>query len=211
MTFRIRPFHVGILASIAAALLVVLMPDGWLEGGRELYFDRLTQLVSAPVSPAVVVVDIDRKSYAAMPDQAWQRADTARLDYALREAYHAADARPVAREALQDPRLLDAQLTLAPATRLVASPYPVHAIWRANTEPGAPPARGGAEAVLVTRPDWDPKPVVIPAAAARFVAATLKGQSFDQALAAAGDSLDLAALLTLLIETKSITRIEVPA
>ncbi|MCB1447224.1 MAG: adenylate/guanylate cyclase domain-containing protein [Rhizobiaceae bacterium] len=79
MTFRIRPFHVGILASIAAALLVVLMPDGWLEGGRELYFDRLTQLVSAPVSPAVVVVDIDRKSYAAMPDQAWQRADTARL------------------------------------------------------------------------------------------------------------------------------------
>jgi adenylate cyclase len=79
MTFRLRPFHVGILASIAAALLVVFLPDGWLEGGRELYFDKLTQIVSAPVSPAVVVVDIDRKSYAAMPDQKWQRANTAEL------------------------------------------------------------------------------------------------------------------------------------
>jgi adenylate cyclase len=79
MTFRIRPFHVGILASIAAALLVVLMPDGWLEGGRELYFDKLTQLVSVPVSPAVMVVDIDRKSHAAMAEKKWQRADTAEL------------------------------------------------------------------------------------------------------------------------------------
>jgi adenylate cyclase len=79
MTLRIRPFHVGILASIAAALLVVFMPDSWLEGGRELYFDKLTQLVSVPVSPAVMVVDIDRKSYAAMPDQKWQRANTAEL------------------------------------------------------------------------------------------------------------------------------------
>ena len=79
MTFRIRPFHVGILASIAAALLVVLMPDDWLEGGRELYFDRLTQMVSVPASPAIVVVDIDRKSYAAVPDQKWQRANTAEL------------------------------------------------------------------------------------------------------------------------------------
>ena len=79
MTFRFRPFHVGILASIAAALLIIFVPDDWLEGGRELYFDKLTQLVSVPVSPAVVVVDIDRKSYAAMPDQKWQRANTAEL------------------------------------------------------------------------------------------------------------------------------------
>ena len=79
MNLRFRPFHVGILASIAAALLVIFVPEGWLEGGRELYFDKLTQLVSVPVSPAVVVVDIDRKSYAAMPDQKWQRTNTAEL------------------------------------------------------------------------------------------------------------------------------------
>ena len=137
-------------------------------------------------------------------------ADTARLEYALREAYHAADAAPVPPERLQDPRLLEARLTLAPATRLVVSPYPVHAIWRANTEAGAPPASGGAQAVLVTRPDWDPKPVVVPPAAARFVAQLLAGHRFQQALETAGDTLDLASLLTQLIDTKSISRIEVP-
>ncbi len=137
-------------------------------------------------------------------------ADTARLEYALREAYHAADARPAAPERLQDPRLLDARLTLAPSTRLIVSPYPIHAIWRANTEPGAPQARGGAEAVLVTRPDWDPKPVTVTPQAARFLSAILDGETFGAALEAAGEGLDLAALLTLLIGTKSITRIEVP-
>lgn len=138
-------------------------------------------------------------------------SDTARLEFALREAYHAADAVPVAPERLQDPRLLEARLTLAPATRLVVSPYPVHAIWRANTETGAPPASGGGEAVLVTRPDLDPKPVVVPPAGAAFVARLLDGGTFQEALEAAGDTFDLAALLTLLIETKSITHIEVPA
>jgi len=138
-------------------------------------------------------------------------ADTARLEYALREAYHAADADPLDPARLQHARLVEARLTLAPATRLVISPYPVHAIWRANTEAGAPPASGGSEAVLVTRPDWDPKPVVVPPAAARFTAALLAGETFGAALEAAGDGLDLAALLTLLIDTKSMTDIEVPA
>ena len=137
-------------------------------------------------------------------------ADTARLEYALREAYHAADTAPVAPEALQHPRLLEAALRLAPATRLVASPYPIHAIWRANSEDGAPAATGGAQTVLVTRPDWDPKPTVLPPPAARCVAALLAGARFGAALEQAGDGLDLAELLTLLIDTKSITRIEVP-
>ena len=135
-------------------------------------------------------------------------ADTARLEYALREAYHAADAKPVAPERLQDPQLLGARLTLAPATRLVMSPYPVHAIWRANTEAGAPPASGGAEAVLVTRPDWDPRPVNVTPDGALFISALLAGETFAGALEAASDELDLAGLLTLLIDTKSIIRIE---
>lgn len=138
-------------------------------------------------------------------------ADTARLEYALREAYHAADARPVPRERLEDPALVEARLSLAPATRLVASAYPIHAIWRANTEPGAPPAEAVHETVLVTRPDWDPKPVVIAPDAALFVTALLAGHTFGEALDAAGNALDLARILTILIDTKSITQIEVPA
>jgi len=137
-------------------------------------------------------------------------ADVARLEFALREAYHAADAAPVAPGALAHSRLMEARLRLAPATRVVASPYPIHAIWRANTEAGAPPAKGGAETVLVTRPDWDPWPRPIPPAAARMILALLAGLPFAAALEAAGAEIDLAATLTLLLDTKSITAIEVP-
>lgn len=137
-------------------------------------------------------------------------ADVARLELALRAAYHAADTRPIAPEALQHPRLAEARLHFAPATRLLASPYPIGTIWKANTEPGHGPVQGGAESVLVTRPDWDPKPVILPAATARFTAALLDGAPVEAALAAAGPELDLAAALTTLLTTKSITRLEVP-
>jgi hypothetical protein len=136
-------------------------------------------------------------------------ADTARLEYALREAYHAADASPVPPEALSRPDLVSARLRLAPATRIVASRYPIHAIWRANTDPTAPPARGGTETVLITRPDWDPWPRLIAPEAARFIAALLAGETVSAALDAAGAAHDLAATLTLLLDTKSITAIEV--
>ncbi|SMH35131.1 DUF2063 domain-containing protein [Maritimibacter sp. HL-12] len=137
-------------------------------------------------------------------------ADVGRLEFALREAYHAADAAPVAPDALADPRVMDAHLRFAPATRLVASPYPIHAIWRANSEAGAPPAKGGAETVLVSRPDWDPWPRAIAPASARFIQALLAGRPFGAALESAGDEIDLAATLTLLLDTKSIIAIEVP-
>jgi adenylate cyclase len=69
----------GIVASLAAALLVFLMPEDWLDGGRELYFDRLTQLFPPAHSPDIAVVDIDRKAISAVQDQKWQRTDTAKL------------------------------------------------------------------------------------------------------------------------------------
>lgn len=138
-------------------------------------------------------------------------ADVARLEFALREAYHAADAVPVAPDVLNHPRLMEACIRLAPATRLLSSPYPIHAIWRANTEADAPPAQGGPQTVLVTRPDWDPWPRAVPDGTGRFIAALLDGQSFAAALEASGDALDLAAALTLLLETRSITALEVPS
>ena len=70
--------------------------------------------------------------------------------------------------------------------------------------------RGGAETVLVTRPDWDPKPVVVAAATARIAAALGAGRTVGDAIDAAGDGVDLAAALTLLLDTKSIAGIEVP-
>lgn len=138
-------------------------------------------------------------------------ADVARLEYALREAYHAADATPVAPDALATPDLVSARLRLAPATRLVASRFPIHAIWRFNTDPTAPPVSGSAQTVLVARPDWDPWPRLIAPDAALFIAALLAGESFGTAAEAAGESHDLAATLTLLLDTKSIIVVEVSA
>jgi len=79
MSIRLRPFHMGVLASLVAAFLVAFMPETSLESSRELYFDRLTQLFPLPQSPDIAVVDIDRKAYALARDQKWQRADTAAL------------------------------------------------------------------------------------------------------------------------------------
>jgi adenylate cyclase len=69
----------GILASLVAAFLVAFLPETSLEGGRELFFDRMTQLFPLEQSSKIVVVDIDRKAYAQARDQRWQREDTAAL------------------------------------------------------------------------------------------------------------------------------------
>lgn len=83
--------------------------------------------------------------------------DVARLEYALGEAYHAADARPVGVEALADAATrdpLELRLRLHPSLRLVASGHPVVSIWRMN-RPGATPKpleRREGETALVSRP-----------------------------------------------------------
>lgn len=167
-----------------------------------------------PASPLIALYGSDFPAFLERFDPVAHLpylADVARLEYALREAYHAADATPIAPDALQHPRLMEARLQLAPATRLIASAYPIHAIWRANTEVEAPPATGGAETVLVVRPDWDPWPRIVSPETARFIAALLDGASFAKALAVTGETFDLASTLTLLLDTKSITAVEAPA
>lgn len=62
-------------------------------------------------------------------------ADVARLEWALNEALHAADAESLAPEALASlppDALGGACLTLHPSLRLLSSAYPVFSIWRTN-------------------------------------------------------------------------------
>ncbi len=136
-------------------------------------------------------------------------ADVARLELALRAAYHAADARPIDPARLETPDLEQAVVTLAPALGLLRSAYPVHAIWRAGIDPAAPKVQGGAQDVLITRPGFEPVATPIPPAAANFVAAIVDGARIEAALARAGDDLDLAAILTLLMQGGAITGLEI--
>lgn len=136
--------------------------------------------------------------------------DVARLELALRRSYHAADAAPVAPEALAalaPERLAAARLRLAPAVELLRSAWPVHDIWRFNTEDGAPKPRATAQDVLITRPEFDPVPQLLPDGGAAFVAALIDGRDVGRALAAAEaetPGYDPAATLVLLLQGGAI-------
>lgn len=137
--------------------------------------------------------------------------DVARLELALRRAYHAADAAAIAPEALgalPPDALLDTRLELAPAVQVLRSPWPIHAIWRFNTEDGAPKPAAQAEDVLITRPGFDPIPQLLPPAGAVWVRALMAGATIGAAMeqaAAEYEAFDLSAPLALLLQGGAVT------
>lgn len=136
--------------------------------------------------------------------------DIAAVELALRHAYHAADATPVdgqALAALSPDDLMSTRLKLAPATLTVTSDFPICAIYKVNTTVDAPKPVMQPEAVLITRAQFDPEIHLINAAAAGFVAALQDGQPLGQAMSMAGDTLDLGAILWLLLAQGAVTEI----
>tara|TARA_R110000868_G_scaffold69764_10_gene205568 strand:- start:54510 stop:55256 length:747 start_codon:yes stop_codon:yes gene_type:complete len=142
--------------------------------------------------------------------------DAARLDLAMRSAYHAADSVAIAPGALSDlpaDTLASARLRLAPSVRLLRSAWPLHDIWRRAHQADAPEPRIVAQDVLIVRPVYDPQPLALPAGGAAFVAAILARATAADALAAAlvdTPRFDLTALLSLLISAQAITDVETP-
>ena len=138
--------------------------------------------------------------------------DMARLELALRRSYHAADSTPADLSTLggMDPaQLMALRLTLAPSVQLVRSPWPVHAIWLANTQADAPKVQMSADDVLSTRPEYDPQPVLLPPGGGAFVeqlGTDPLGAAFDAAQTEFAD-FDLTTTLGLLIAGHAITTI----
>ena len=136
--------------------------------------------------------------------------DIAKIELAMRHAYHAKDATPVDAQvlgALEPDDLMSAKLRIAPATQTVTSDYPVHAIYMANTRSDAPKPVMKPEAALITRAGFDPQIHHINAAAATCVEALKKGPSLGQAMATSDDTLDLGAVLGLLLAQCAVTEI----
>lgn len=82
--------------------------------------------------------------------------DVARLEYARGQASHAADADPVAPEALSAAQPEALRLTLHPSVTLFTSPLPAAQIWRAH-QPNAQRARltsGPDHALIGRKPDF---------------------------------------------------------
>lgn len=107
----------------------------------EAFFARLAQdylRVHPPRRASLITIGGDLPGFltgyapvAALP----YLADVARLEVAWTHAHHAADAEPLtpqALSALDSERLGELRLSLLPSHRLLASAYPVDAIWRSN-------------------------------------------------------------------------------
>jgi hypothetical protein len=105
------------------------------------YFDALAaEFVAShpPRSPVLQEYGGDFASFVAgfPPLQDWPwLTDLARIDWARREAYHAADAEPttLSQWLAQDPAtLLAVRVELHPSLRLLASPHPLASLWFAH-------------------------------------------------------------------------------
>ncbi|MCR8547220.1 putative DNA-binding domain-containing protein [Salipiger sp. P9] len=138
-------------------------------------------------------------------------ADVARLELALRRAYHAADAPPVAPEALaalSAPALSAARLRLAPAVQLVRAPWPIAEIRAYALGQTARKPQGGAQEVIVLRPGYDPAAHVLPARGHVFVSALQAGMALASASLQGGPGFDPTDTLALLLAHGAITRID---
>ncbi|MFT4743935.1 MAG: hypothetical protein ACI91Z_001914 [Yoonia sp.] len=134
--------------------------------------------------------------------------DMATLELAMRHAYHAGDADPIDAAtlgALAPDKLMGARLTLAPATTVITSQYPIFSIYRANTVPDAPKAAMQPECLLITRPAFDPIQHLISPASAACITALDKSDPLGVAMSAAGNDLDLGATLGLLLGQSAVT------
>lgn len=119
-------------------------------------------------------------------------ADVARLDWALHESFHAAEAEPLDLAALARVREEDygrLRLALHPAARLLESAHPVVAIWEANlaARDGTPGRTEGADRVLVMRHGFDPRPRALPTLDWEVLAHLAAGACLGEVCDALGD------------------------
>jgi hypothetical protein len=163
-----------------------------------------------PVSPLLFEYGRDFpafiESYEYACDMPWL-ADTARIERAWLDAYHAADLPVLRAEAFADfdtASLPEIRFTPHPATRIIRSAYPAVAIFAMNrTDAPVSPLRSSEpEDALVTRPGLDVIVSRLPAGGAAFLSALLGGASLGAATAIALEetaSFDLAANLAGMI------------
>lgn len=155
---------------------------------------------------------IARYEYAqAMP---WL-ADVARIERAWLDAYHEADSKPLAADALAaipPERLAEIVLIPHPATRIVRSQFPAVTIFAANRSDG-PVGRieaAGPEDGLVTRPDLEVFVRHLPPGGAVFFSHLISGETLGAAAEAAffeSAEFDLSANIAGALEAGAFTAV----
>ena len=147
-------------------------------------------------------------------------ADVAALELARVQAFHAADAAPVAAEEVRlalasGERMAELQITCHPSLRIVRSDCAVVSLWAAHQGEGDLSAvdPGVAESALVVRQSLDVLVLRLPPGVVDFVSALQQGRALgaaaDAALAAAAE-FDLSAALALLLAHGALTSMQIP-
>ena len=185
-------------------------------------FDQLARLFARahpPSSPLMMHYGADMpaflESFAPLQHLGYL-GDVARLELALRRAYHAADQTPIAAQLLADcppEALMASTLTLAPAVQMIPSKWPLFDIWAYNTMPNAPKPSAAPQPVLITRAEYDPEPHALDAAQFAWLNACTQGATLSAAqdCATARDPhFDLAPLLGLLLQHGALVALTPP-
>lgn len=162
-----------------------------------------------PKSPILALYGLDFPKFIAEFEPAASLpylTDVARLEFALRLAYHCADSTPVEAQAFTNANVLSATLSFAPTVSAIRSDYPITQI-RAAALGGQQPT-GGAEDVLITRPELDPIATAFPSGTAAIIDALQAGLPFGEAIEAGPEGLDLPVFIGALISGGAITKLE---
>ena len=154
------------------------------------------------------------EGYEPAQDMPWL-ADTARIERAWLDAYHAADVPPISPDALAavpSDRLGDLVFTAHPAACIVRSAYPAVAILAMNRVEGpiTPLRSSAAEDGLITRPDMEVAVRLLPPVGAAFLRTLIEGGTLGAAAATAiaeTPAFDLAANIAGMIEAGVFTSI----
>jgi hypothetical protein len=143
-------------------------------------------------------------------------ADVARIERAWLDAYHAADAEPVAAEALAaiaPDRLGDTRFAPHPAAQILRSRFPAVTIFAANRSDGpvAPIRTTDPEDALVTRPGMEVTVRRLPPGAALFLTRLIDGEPLAAAAGAAlaeAPGFDLSGAIAGMIEAGAFSAIQ---
>ena len=154
------------------------------------------------------------EGYEPAQDMPWL-ADTARIERAWLDAYHAADVPPLSPDvlaAVPSDRLGDLVFTAHPADRIVRSAYPAVTIFAMNRVEGpiTQLRSNTAEDALITRPDMEVAVRLLPPGGAAFLKSLIEGGTLGAAAATAFSetpSFDLPANIAGTIEAGVFTTI----
>lgn len=162
----------------------------------ETYFDALAvEFIqhSPPASPVLQEYSPEfpdfLEHFPPLADWPWL-GDVARIDWARREACHAADAEALSADQLQAwpvEALLQASLHLHPSLRTLTSTYPAWSLWQCQQSPGDGLAedRWSAESLQVWRVDGDVRLRLLDAGEATLHRGLTDGLTLADALHAA--------------------------